>query len=295
MVTSVLVVDDSAVDRKLISTLLSKNTDWKVDVCDDGDAALLHIGEHLPDLVISDLKMPEMDGFQLVHQVKTRYPVIPVIIITSQGSEDLALEALKGGAASYCPKSRMARDLIAISKSILAVSLKQRKTEQVLSRITKSSLSFSLENDSTLIPPTIEHLQSHMIGWDETERLRVGVALDESLLNAMHHGNLEVDSALRDEGDGSGYRDEIEKRTSLDPYRDRKVKIDAEISEEEIVVRVEDEGPGFEPNRVPDPTSAENLEKPSGRGLLLIRTFMTQVSHNESGNQITMVKKRNTD
>ena len=66
----------------------------------------------------------------------------------------------------------------------------------------------------------------------------------------------------------------------------------AEISSDEIRVRVKDEGPGFKPCQVPDPTTPENLEKPSGRGLLLIRTFMTTVSHNDAGNEITMIKKR---
>ena len=71
--TSVLVVDDSAVDRKLISTLLSKNTDWKIDVCDNGTTALQHVEKDLPDLVISDLKMPDMDGFQLVNEISSQF------------------------------------------------------------------------------------------------------------------------------------------------------------------------------------------------------------------------------
>lgn len=290
--TSVLVVDDSAVDRKLITTLLSKNTDWKIDVCENGHEALKHIERYQPDLVISDLRMPDMDGFELVGAIKEKFPVIPVIIITSQGSEELAMDALRNGAASYCPKNRMSRDLISIVKSVLAVSSKQRKTEQVLSRIIRSSLFFSLENDSSLIPPTIEHLQSHMTGWDETDRLRVGVALDESLLNAMHHGNLEVESCLRDIGDGSEYREKISARSTQAPFSKRKVEVEAEISPDEIKVCVRDEGPGFEPGDVPDPTATENLEKPSGRGLLLIRTFMTHVSHNDAGNEITMIKRR---
>jgi len=291
-VTSVLVVDDSAVDRKLISTLLSNQTDWHIEVRNDGKQALEYVAKHQPDLVLSDMKMPNLDGLALVGELRTKHPLIPVILITSFGSEELAMEALKEGAASYCPKTRMSRDLIAISRKILAVSLKRRRIEQVLSRVTESSISFTLENDSSLIPPMIEHLQSHMVAWDETDRLRVGVALDESLLNAMHHGNLEVDSTLRDQGDGSGYQQAIAQRNQEAPFRDRKVKLDAKISSHEIKLSIADEGPGFLPDTVPDPTSSENLHKPSGRGLLLIRTFMSEVKHNETGNAITMIKRR---
>ena len=290
--TSVLVVDDSAVDRKLISTLLSNQTDWHIDVRNDGQQALAYVAEHQPDLVLSDMKMTNLDGLSLVGELRSKHPLIPVILITSFGSEELAMEALKEGAASYCPKTRMSRDLIAIARKILAVSLKRRRIEQVLSRVTESTISFTLENDSSLIPPMIEHLQSHMVAWDETDRLRVGVALDESLLNAMHHGNLEIDSTLRDQGDGSGYQKAIAQRNQESPFRDRKVKLDAKISSDEIKLSIADEGPGFLPETVPDPTSSENLHKPSGRGLLLIRTFMSEVKHNETGNAITMIKRR---
>ena len=55
---------------------------------------------------------------------------------------------------------------------------------------------------------------------------------------------------------------------------------------------IRDEGPGFDLNRVPDPTDMSNLERISGRGLLLINTFMDEVRHNKAGNEITMVKRR---
>ena len=55
---------------------------------------------------------------------------------------------------------------------------------------------------------------------------------------------------------------------------------------------IRDEGPGFDPHTLPDPTDAENLLKPSGRGVMLIRTFMDMVGFNESGNEITMIKRQ---
>ena len=55
---------------------------------------------------------------------------------------------------------------------------------------------------------------------------------------------------------------------------------------------VEDQGPGFDPGCLPDPTDLSNLEKPSGRGLMLIRTFMDEVDFNPRGNRIRMVKRR---
>ena len=57
---------------------------------------------------------------------------------------------------------------------------------------------------------------------------------------------------------------------------------------------IRDEGPGFDPRELPDPTDPTNLERPSGRGLLLMRTFMDDVSYNDDGNQVTLIKRRNS-
>ena len=57
----------------------------------------------------------------------------------------------------------------------------------------------------------------------------------------------------------------------------------------------EDEGPGFDPHQVPDPLAPENLEKSSGRGLLLMRTYMTWIRYNECGNQVTLCKQRSSE
>ena len=66
------------------------------------------------------------------------------------------------------------------------------------------------------------------------------------------------------------------------------ITVEYEVSPEVISIVVTDKGPGFAPEAVPDPTAEENLMKTSGRGLLLMRAYMTEVSHNEAGNQIRM-------
>jgi anti-sigma regulatory factor (Ser/Thr protein kinase) len=125
---------------------------------------------------------------------------------------------------------------------------------------------------------------------DETELMQVGIALQEALVNAMHHGNLEIGSELR-EGDGETYRNLIEQRLTEPPFRNRRVHVTTRLSAEELACVIRDEGPGFDPTVVRDPTDPENLERVSGRGLYLIWTFMDRVRHNESGNEITLVKQ----
>src|SRR5262249_19808846 len=75
------------------------------------------------------------------------------------------------------------------------------------------------------------------------------------------------------------------------PYRSRRVHVTARESPAEAVYVIRDEGPGFDPSKLPDPTDPANLERVTGRGLLLIRTFMDEVHHNPKGNEITMVNR----
>src|SRR5205809_465794 len=126
---------------------------------------------------------------------------------------------------------------------------------------------------------------------DNNSRIRAGVALEEALINGMHHGNLELSSSLK-EGSKDEYVRAARERRMQSPYRERRLHVDLKLTPQEAVFVIRDEGPGFDVSQVPDPTDPENLLRPSGRGLLLIRMFMDEVAHNAAGNQITMVRRR---
>jgi anti-sigma regulatory factor (Ser/Thr protein kinase) len=130
---------------------------------------------------------------------------------------------------------------------------------------------------------------------DELDRLRVGTALGEALVNAIDHGNLELDSNLRQQHHGIRYRQLAGERCRQPPYSQRRVHVTARFTPSEATFVIRDEGPGFDPAALPDPTDPENLLKPSGRGVMLIKTFMDDVRFNTRGNEITMVKRRSTE
>ena len=111
----------------------------------------------------------------------------------------------------------------------------------------------------------------------------------EAVTNAMFHGNLEVSSELRKKSPAD-YQRLADERRRQEPYSRRRVHITASESRDRIIYAVRDEGPGFDPSILPDPTLPENMLRVSGRGVLLIRTFMDRVEYNATGNQITMSK-----
>jgi CheY-like chemotaxis protein len=295
---TILVVDDSGVDRHLAGNLLLKRAgladapQLTVTYANDGREALDSLRQAMPDLIVTDLQMPNLNGLQLVEEVRSRYPSLPVILMTAHGSEDIAIEALQKGAASYVPKKRLAADLLETVENILELSGTQRRRQRLLDECwVQSESQFVLTNDLALIAPLIGHVQDNLLRMrlcDENGLIRVAVALREAITNAIQHGNLEVDSALRAR-DEKAYQRLLEERRQQEPYEDRRVHVTAKESRTEAVYSVRDEGPGFDPDTLPDPSDPANLEKASGRGILLMQTFMDEVIHDRSGTEVTLV------
>jgi CheY-like chemotaxis protein len=289
----ILVVDDNAVDRLLVGKLLAKGINLTADYAENGRAALEAIAKGMPDLVLTDMQMPELDGLQLVREVRRQFPLVPVILITAHGSEEIAVEALRSGAASYVPKDNLAGELVKTVESVLNLADSRRRRHHLRQRLTRMESHFALENDRALIPPLVAELTENLTFMglcDETELLRVTVALGEALDNAMVRGNLEIGPELR-ESDEKTYQELIARRHEQPPYRDRLVYVIAKESRLEAIYVIRDEGPGFDTSRLPDSRDPANLEQMTNRGLLLIHAFMDEARHNAKGNEITMVKR----
>ena len=102
------------------------------------------------------------------------------------------------------------------------------------------------------------------LGYGEGPAFAIKLALEEGINNAIKHGN--------------GY----------DPNKIVEVLFD--ITPQRVMISITDQGKGFDPGSIPDPRADENLEKPCGRGIMLMRAYMDDVQYNPRGNQVRMVK-----
>ena len=145
-----------------------------------------------------------------------------------------------------------------------------------LQSLMRSGQTVRLDFDSTfemldLVQVVSDHI-ARLAGLDEEARHWVNVAVRESVINAIKHGN----------------RNDTGKRVHVEF-----APVDAD-SPQGVVIRVRDEGPGFDPEDVPDPLAPENLLKGSGRGIFLIRSFMDEMVLQraaEGGMEMVMVKR----
>ena len=292
--TLVLVIDDSPIDRALAGGLLKKQAKCDVIYADDGKAGLQSACDNHPDLIVTDMQMPVMNGLEMVAKLRQLELQTPVILMTATGSEDLAVQALHAGASSYVPKRSLAAQLLDTVRSVLNVANEDREQNMLMGRLQSHTETFLLQNRAEECRSLIRHLQvtlARLWNINLTLRLRVGLAVEEALLNALYHGNLEVSSKLKELPDNSFY-DLANRRQAEQPYSDRRIVVTSQTTMTESRYVITDEGPGFDIKNLPDPTDPENIIRPSGRGVMLMNAFMDEVKYNERGNQVTLVKRK---
>lgn len=288
----VLVVDDTAVDRRLAGGLLETVPNIEVCYAQNGNEALVQLGTALPDLVVTDLQMPDLDGLELVNAIGEKYPGVPVVLMTAHGSENIAAQALASGAASFVPKSALADSLVETVMHVLMMSESEARYKRLIDSAIKTDFEFELKNDLEIVAPLIDMIHQVSLGHnllDENSQLQLAVAIEQALNNAMVRGNLEI---RRDEFPFVS-RQIFNERAQQAPYCDRIVYFRALVTRESATFTIRDQGPGFDTSTVPSGGDPESFRDGSGRGLVLIKTFMDEVCFNDRGNELTMVKRKN--
>lgn len=141
-----------------------------------------------------------------------------------------------------------------------------RDADAPFGRVAEGSLELAFPSDVRHLGPAVEEVVrvAERLGVSGSRaRLNLRVAVGEALSNAVLYGNRED--------------------------RDKKVRIAAAVSAEGVRVTVADEGEGFDPDAIGDPTLPENRDRSSGRGLFLLRTLMDEVRFNDVGNRVTLI------
>lgn len=132
----------------------------------------------------------------------------------------------------------------------------------------RKAASVSLVND----PPTIRAIETEIIssvkseGYPEAATFAVRLALEEAVYNAFRHGHRDLP--------------------------DEPIELSWSISAQEVTITVADKGPGFDPHQVPDPTTDDRIELPHGRGLMLMKAYMSEIRYSPKGNTVTMTYRR---
>lgn len=296
----VLLIDDDRSVLEMVEEAL-KSHGMVVHPFNDGRRALGLLEQAKGpafDLVVSDINMDGMDGFDVIHRVKSIRPHLPVVLMTAESSVDYAIRAMRMGAANFFMKPVPIREMVKSVFHLVEAHREYRQAESGLKGLAEEFRRFQFRSDEADIPGLLKHLTERLVPLSFATDQNIDVvamAYHEALVNALEHGNLELDSDLKADLfslDEDPY-DALRRQRLQDPaYAGRLLEVETRLSEEAYEVVIADSGPGFEAHQLISPEDAAHQARHCGRGLPLIQLVMDEVAFNDRGNQIRMTLRR---
>ncbi|MBF0546884.1 MAG: response regulator [Candidatus Riflebacteria bacterium] len=289
-----LIVEDSSSARFFISSI-AKQEGFEVKACENGAEALKTFKEFKPEIIISDILMPVMDGLQLLEEIRKKDHVTPFIIISSMDSPEYTLKALRLQANDYLVKPFKDKDLYQILEKYRRIINARSVERDVIGMLYHKSLGLRIKNNLDLVEKIVDRLVSET---DDRilprDRLGIRVGLVEIITNSIEHGNLGISFQEKREflnNNPKNYLDFVTERDQMEPFRSRRTQIEFAMNSATCEWTISDQGDGFDFKNLPDPTDPENLLQEHGRGILLSKFYFDEVEYQEKGNVVRLVKK----
>lgn len=264
---NILVVDDEENIRNVLESVFL-NKGYGVVKAANGFEAIKAVEGGGVDLAIIDLKMPGMDGMELLSRIKEHSAQFPVIVMTGFADVETTAKALKTGASDFLAKPFGAQEVFHSVSRLLETRKVHEENRKILPFFT-FTMDANIPSRTDHINGVIHYMTQHLKDIELCESSQLSnlvIALYEAIVNAMRHGN----------GNDSA----------------KKVRVRAEIGFNEARFIIADEGEGFVMDDIANPTDPKNLYKSSGRGIYLMKHFMDEVLFNDQGNEVTLVKRR---
>ena len=241
------------------------------------------------DVIITDFEMPVLSGVELLKRLREKDYHIPVIIMTGHENLQFSIEVLRLGAFDFLLKPFRAKELLAILDKLEAIQVNKKRPLEDIPCITEH-IDLSIPSQTKFIASAVSYLQNRVRLFCESHKIEVrniGLCLHEALVNAVIHGNLEIPSELKVQSP-EAFEKLIQERESLPEFANRPVSIQCKITPQQLKFEIEDQGTGFDSGKMKHLNPMRMI--PTGRGILIITSLMDEVSWNETGNCITMIK-----
>jgi len=294
---TILIVDDEEMIRNLLVDMLTESGNYRILTANNGKEALDIVFQEEVDLVLTDLRMPVMGGMELLAELRKRQPEVAVVILTGFGRREDVIEALRLGASNFLMKPQEVEMINTIASKILRMRFKEKLEQRIFDYFVEEEQHYHIPSDPKFTLPLIDLITEQIakIGiCNHSELMNTRLALDEALTNAIVHGNLEIDSNSKGATleELIQFNELVKTKISIEPYRSRIVKVSALMTKRKAVFTIEDEGKGFDWKGTAIAKEIDEMLANHGRGLILIRAFMTRVDFNEKGNRITLIKEK---
>lgn len=288
--TKILIVDDSPSHISLIGGIL--DSDYDILVANNGQQALDLVGLEKPDMILLDITMPEMDGFEVCRRLKQDEATqeIPVVFTTARSGSNDITKGLEMGASYYLTKPIDIKVLRAVVRAVLNDQSAYKRLREDINRANDMLLVF-LEEGRFLFRTLEEaHTLSVLLAKACPDPNRNVLGLRELMVNAVEHGNLGISydekSTLHV---NNQWIDEVQRRLALPEYQDKYVTVTYERTTQEIRFLIADQGKGFDwkPYLTIDPSRVFDSH---GRGIAMAgKISFDRIEYRNRGNEVLAV------
>lgn len=180
---SILIAEDSSTHAALMRSILQTGG-YEVECVENGRWAVETLSRRQPDLVVTDLRMPEMNGMELVQTIADQWPGLPSVVVTARGSESLAVDALALGAANFVPKNSLAKLLCRVVGQTIRMAAADRIFADVRTELRCPEYTLTLANNIPSIEPAVLFVVQSLAAsghMNTTQRVRLGTAVHSAV------------------------------------------------------------------------------------------------------------------
>ncbi|OYP39116.1 response regulator [Rhodopirellula sp. MGV] len=289
----VLVVDDSPTQMTLITSIL-RAREIEVETASNGLEAMQRIAQNAPDLVLTDMQMPEMNGVELIRKMRSESPMLPSVLVTAFGTEGLAAEALGVGACNYISKDHVGVLLPDTVYRICQLAQANEESLYLKAALVPQSFQFVLDSSiDRLVPCTalLIRMMAAMNVLHTIDRLRIAEAVHYTLLHCIVHGNLgkplcETPYSIADAMNYVSTHDSPAEKNGCDPC----VSMRLSVNTSEIKLSIAFDGDGPSIRQAPMPGTPQSFSDERGRGMLLLTSVMDEVFIDPMSHDLRLTK-----
>jgi len=296
LIKNILLVEDQVSIRVVIKQWLTESG-YHVDAVNDGDEGLAIVRSNPNiDFVLSDIVMKNMDGLEMLKKCRQESPDLPVVLMSGYTQDENIIEALRWGACDYLVKPFEKNQLLAIIQRANELASAKNKITSLHNFVSHMNIEFVIRSSDLSLARVQEIFRETLLKYTRlvnNDLLNIVMVLEEAVLNAHEHGNLELESEWKDvypkgESETLFEKRKVE-RLNEPEFAERRVKLNLNIDQSKLEVSVEDEGTGYTTGNIATKASGN----PYGMGLMIINNLMDEIRFNDKGNCITFVKNLN--
>jgi len=273
-----------------------KRRGWDLEIVRDASrlGEVLELSDY--DVIIADVSMPGLSPSLLLGQAFRKRPTQALVVIGESAENDASVRLLRSGITDVITKPVDFTWLERCVEQAYSVRRQDEREKQTYAFVTseRTVMEFSckqLREIQAISLPIVGRLLASGLLTDN-EALRIRLAVQEAVLNALEHGNLELDSRWKEVEDVNGIDkfSSVRRQRMQDPrYADRRVRVTSDFAERLFQITIRDEGQGFLNSRESVVPLAQNLSC-FGRGMTLISNAVDEVRFNHNGSEVTLVK-----